>query len=71
MGLKLIRYYKVLMKMFPETKNPATAGLDVDEWNVSNYFVNVNCIQTSSSTFHVIEFPDRLTVMDSPPSVSV
>jgi len=26
MGLKLIEYYKVVMKMFPETKNPATAG---------------------------------------------
>jgi len=49
-----------------ETKNPATGGLDVDERNKYNHFVNVNCIQTSCSTFHVIdhviEFSDRFTV---------
>jgi len=31
----------------PQTKNPTNGGLDVDERNKYNHFVNVNCIQTS------------------------
>ena len=58
--------YSILLLCLPQTKNPANVGLDVDERNKYNHFVNVNCIQTSCSTFHVIdhviEFSDRFTV---------